>query len=348
MASIYKIQSGWRAQVRLTGKPTVSKIFPTKNDAVRWARDEEHRLTTSRSDNPNLTFAELVGDYFERLMRVSPTKHRTIERVLLPYWGTYRMTEITTGTISTYAAKRARAGKKPATILQELTYLGVTLGHGGVLAGNREAQFARLELTAAVKSLRHAGVVASSEERDRRPTEEELHKLMTWFGQVRSDIPMADMVLFAIATCMRLGEITGPGGLRFSDVDLQDRTALLRGRKDPRRPGGRDEVVPLVTGHFSFHGSVIDPVEIIKRRALTSSGKDYVFEPREIAVTHSFMRATTNCAITNLHFHDLRHDGISRLFEAGYDIPKVAAISGHKTWKHLARYTHLRPTIIQK
>jgi integrase len=45
-----------------------------------------------------------------------------------------------------------------------------------------------------------------------------------------------------------------------------------------------------------------------------------------------------------LHFHDLRHEGISRLFEVGRSIPQVAAVSGHRSWQSLQRYAHLRQT----
>jgi len=38
----------------------------------------------------------------------------------------------------------------------------------------------------------------------------------------------------------------------------------------------------------------------------------------------------------------LRHDGVSRLFELGWNIPHVAAVSGHRSWSSLKRYTHLR------
>lgn len=48
-------------------------------------------------------------------------------------------------------------------------------------------------------------------------------------------------------------------------------------------------------------------------------------------------------AIDNLHFHDLRHEAISRLFELGtLDIMEVSAISGHKSLSMLKRYTHLK------
>ncbi len=43
-----------------------------------------------------------------------------------------------------------------------------------------------------------------------------------------------------------------------------------------------------------------------------------------------------------LHFHDLRHEAISRFFERGLSVPEVALISGHRDYRMLFRYTHLR------
>lgn len=54
-------------------------------------------------------------------------------------------------------------------------------------------------------------------------------------------------------------------------------------------------------------------------------------------------RACDRLKIPDLHLHDLRHDGISRLFESGLGIPEVSMISGHLSWENLKRYTHLRP-----
>src|SRR5215831_10607941 len=48
--------------------------------------------------------------------------------------------------------------------------------------------------------------------------------------------------------------------------------------------------------------------------------------------------------IDDLRFHDLRHEGISRLFEMGKTIPQAAAVSGHRSWTSLKRYTHIRQT----
>jgi integrase len=60
------------------------------------------------------------------------------------------------------------------------------------------------------------------------------------------------------------------------------------------------------------------------------------------AITANFTRACKVLGIDDLHFHDLRHEGVTRLFEVGLNIPHVAAVSGHRSWSSLKRYTHLR------
>jgi integrase len=46
--------------------------------------------------------------------------------------------------------------------------------------------------------------------------------------------------------------------------------------------------------------------------------------------------------VTDFKFHDLRHEAVSRLVEAGLSDQEVASISGHKSMQMLRRYTHLR------
>ena len=58
----------------------------------------------------------------------------------------------------------------------------------------------------------------------------------------------------------------------------------------------------------------------------------------------AWVRARNKAAITDLRFHDLRHEAVSRFFEMGMSVPEVALISGHKDVRQLFRYTHLNPT----
>lgn len=60
------------------------------------------------------------------------------------------------------------------------------------------------------------------------------------------------------------------------------------------------------------------------------------------AIKKAFTRAIKRAEIENFHFHDLRHEATSRLFEKGLNPMEVASITGHKTLQMLRRYTHLR------
>ena len=59
-------------------------------------------------------------------------------------------------------------------------------------------------------------------------------------------------------------------------------------------------------------------------------------------------RLCRRSAIEDLHFHDLRHEAISRFFEKGLSVPEVALISGHRDYRMLFRYTHLRAEDVAK
>jgi integrase len=63
--------------------------------------------------------------------------------------------------------------------------------------------------------------------------------------------------------------------------------------------------------------------------------RPYEFRP-------AWRQALSRVNVTGLRFHDLRHEAVSRLVEAGLGDQEVAAISGHKSMQMLRRYTHLR------
>ena len=348
MASIYRIPSGWRAQVRLKNRPPQSEVFKTHAEAVRWARQVEGEVHKKSSDDPNTTFRDLLGEYRQHAQRGDRTKQKIIT-ALEKYWGDHRMSEITTQTISKFIAERRRLGSGPSTMLQYLVYLGVVLEHGGQLLSNQEALRARASLSAAIKTHKAMGNVREALSRERRPTAQELEKLEDFFAvRSRSRVPMWDIVLFAVCTCMRQGEIVGVGGVTWEDFHREKRLLRIRGRKDPRIPGGRDDVIPLLAGPVTFQGNIIDPVEIIERQVTSRRREGRIFPYVEATVGERFREACSKLGIEDLRFHDLRHEGVSRLFEAGFSIPEVARVSGHKNWRNLERYTQLDPATLHQ
>jgi integrase len=60
-----------------------------------------------------------------------------------------------------------------------------------------------------------------------------------------------------------------------------------------------------------------------------------------VAIGAQFQRAVKRLKIKDLHFHDLRHTGITALFRQGLPIQLVALVSGHRDWKQLKRYVEL-------
>ena len=113
---------------------------------------------------------------------------------------------------------------------------------------------------------------------------------------------------------------------------------LIRDRKDPRRKSGNNQRIPLLdaTGY--------DAVAIIEeQRAFARNSCSRIFPYNGRSVGTAFRRQCRALNIDDLHFHDLRHEGTSRLFEAGFPIEQVSLVTGHKDWKMLRRYTHLKP-----
>ncbi|MDP1698756.1 MAG: tyrosine-type recombinase/integrase [Xanthomonadaceae bacterium] len=49
-----------------------------------------------------------------------------------------------------------------------------------------------------------------------------------------------------------------------------------------------------------------------------------VFPYNSKSIGAAFTRAVRLLGLSDLHFHDLRHEATSRLFETGFDIPEVA------------------------
>src|SRR5262249_58556135 len=89
-------------------------------------------------------------------------------------------------------------------------------------------------------------------------------------------------------------------------------------------------------------GRVIDPLQIMLRQPSAWRREGRIFPHVARTISTAFTRATEAVGIEDLHFHDLRHDGASRLFEAGWPIERVALVTGHKDWNMLRRYTQLR------
>jgi integrase len=327
MASISFVEGAWRALIRRKGHKPISKRFPTKGKAEAWARGIESKIDAGEAPRvaaSDVTIAQLVEKYRELRATVRPildtsTEHYTLKQ-LKTNLGTLRAAALSVEDLLGWARARRDEGAGPYTVNCDLSKLGTVLRYAG--DGLPDV------IGAARPKLAHLGLIGGGGKRERRPTEDELDRIVEWLTLEKS-VMYADIVLFAVATAMRRGEITR---IVWGDVDAQKRMVLVRDRKDPRQKKGNDQWLPLL-GHA---WTVLD-------RQPRLEDEPRIFPCDEQTISKYFREACQALGIPDLHFHDLRHEGTSQLFEQGFEIQQVALVTGHKDWRHLRRYTNLRP-----
>ena len=239
--------------------------------------------------------------------------------------------------ILAYARARKLKGVGPATVGQDLIYLRGVLAMAKPAFG-LEAVSAR-PIDEVLPLLRQLGLVGPSGKRDRRPTGEELKRLYAHFeGQTAhhsTKIPMRDLCEYAIWTGKRESEICR---VRWADLDPAGRvtTQILRDMKHPRHKIGNDFRYPLL-------GEAYD---IVSRQPKLD---ERIFPFKANSVSQRFTYACRVLKIEHLHFHDLRREAASRLFEEGYVPHEVAQVTGHKSLDTLWQvYTKLDPEKLEQ
>ncbi len=341
MATFTKLKSGsWRAQVRRKGK-YVNETFLRRKDAGAWALEIERRIdrgepAAAQRSRGAKTIGDLIGLHRNDLQEVGKRigRSKAASLTLLEHrLGRLRISELDRERVIQFGKARAREGAGPVTLGMDLGYIKTILSHAaavhGVVLSTEPIALARIALA-------RLGLVGKGNERDRRPTQDELDKLVAAFdANPLQQIPVGRIICFAVATAMRQDEICR---IEWSDFDPAARMLLIRDRKDPRKKSGNNQRIPLlnVTGY--------DACAIIEEQRATGAnhiGRIFPYSGRSIGT--AFRRQCRKLKIEDLHFHDLRHEGASRLFEAGFSIEHVSLVTGHKDWKMLRRYTHLKP-----
>jgi len=326
--------TGYTAQIRLKRDGKVvhseSNTFDRRPAAVAWLKKRETELAVpgaiERAKISNVTLADVIDTYTSESKRaIGRTKEQVLKAIK-----TYDIAEkdcgaITSADIVAFAQELSH-GRKPQTVANYVSHLAA------IFAIARPAWNYPLDQQAmrdAIAVLRRLGTTSKSRERNRRPSLEELDKLLTYFSERSRRAPrsalMHKVIGFALFSTRRQDEIVR---MKRADVDVEGSRVLVRDMKHPGQKIGNDAWCELPA----------EALAILK----SMPGDDRVFPYSTDAISASFTRACQFLDIDDLHFHDLRHEGISRLFELGRTVPQVASVSGHRSWQSLQRYTHLR------
>jgi integrase len=316
-----------------------SRTFDRHTQAKAWAESREKKFakkvpTAKHSLKlKKATLRKVLQKYREDVSEVRPMgRSKTSNIRFLEKCGIAKMTacEIKSSDIIAHVRSRRQSGAGPSTANNDIVWLRVILRYARAAW---DLPFDLSVIDNASEVLKAEKLISKAKSRSRRPTSDELDALTEFFERRdmrRSNIPMKDIMWFAVHSARRQSEITD---LLFDDNDEELQTGAVRDLKHPTERGQirRFKYTP-------------EAWEIIDRQVHDGS-RIFPYEPRSIG--SAFRQACKMLDIHDLRFHDLRHEATSRLFESGYSIVEVQQFTLHDSWGTLSRYTHLRPEAVR-
>ena len=330
MASIQKRGESYRVRIIRNGYPPQTKTFSTKLDAIRWARNIEtqidqgllssHREQTTRMVDKVISFKEAANHYMKthsihkKIVRCESSRLR----ILIKRWDQLPVEQVDKLAVLTLRDDLLKLGRSGETINH---YFNTISKLFQMLEGDWD-----LVVPNPIKGIKRMPAPQGRTKRVNAKMEEHLlascHEL---------SLPLLSSIIqFAIQTGMRRGELMG---LSWSDIDLPNRRAYLHTSKN-----GEPRQVPLTKRAIAVLESLNKgDDDLVFPMSLNVLRNQY---ERAIAYSKEIWNEAGINPFDDLRFHDLRHEALSRLSDAGLNVIELSHISGHKTLGMLKRYTH--------
>lgn len=313
MASIERQGKSWKATVRRAGFPTQSKSFQLKSAAEQWARQVELEMT----DGKYIAVSkQLVSGLFEDFRdKVCPERKgcrweqvrinallRDIKWMKLP------VNKMTDEVLTKWRDDRLKE-VSGATVNREMNLISSVFTHA----------IKEWKVKMPANPVVNVKRPPKPKHRNRRVSEDEFSKIVDYCSGANKETATwyaGQMFVFGIETAMRLGEMSA---LLWSDVDLKKRFLTVR---DSKNSDSRH--VPLSSA-------------AIKLLSELPKNDQFVFPTSVESVGAMFRRTCGALGIENLHFHDTRHEGVSRLAKK-LNVMELAKVIGHRDLKSLMIY----------
>ena len=325
MATYRKRCGKWQARVTRKGYETLSKTFVSKKDAQYWARGIESNIDKGAYKNlryaQKITFKELIERFINEVtpsMRGAAADTYRLRAIARRPISKLSMTALTPTKLAEYRDQRLKV-IAPNTMLRELSYFSTIINHA-----RREWGLNIENPVAMIKK------PPMPEGRTRVLTEDEKIRIINAIQRAKpanTNVWVPAIIEFALATAMRLGEITS---LLWKDVDFNNRTAFL-----PITKNGSCRYVPL-------SNTAIKILETLPRK------DERVFPYINGSVSLAFTRYSRKAGIKDVRFHDLRHTAITAMSGKLTNVIELSSVTGHKSLSMLKRYIHLNVSELAK
>tara|TARA_B110000438_G_scaffold208286_1_gene200088 strand:+ start:2333 stop:3355 length:1023 start_codon:yes stop_codon:yes gene_type:complete len=333
MATIRLRTGKYFAEIRRRGFPAERRSFKTQVAAKAWAR----RIETSMDDGSyidtrasgSVLIEHIVDEAIKELAKfgtpVAGPKLSQLNQIKEYFHGT-SIHDLSYDDLIDFAAERKQT--VGASTLQTQMY------YFKQLLKDSRIRTAEPVIDQAIDYLTQKKIIMGSKRRDRRLEPGEYEALLqeaTSGTRLHKRHWVYHAIKIAVESGMRQGEIHA---LEWADVDFKKGIIRSR-RKDLYGEGGKSlRKIPLLQGAR----------EALLRAQDELGGGGSVFKIEVAAsISDKFARMRKRIGITDLRFHDLRHEAISRMFERGMTVEEVMPVSGHRTLDQLSRYINLRP-----
>ncbi len=343
---------GYLVQVRIKGAKAVTKTFPMRREAERWAAQTETEIREGRYFNKAATrhtVAEAIDDYVASLPQVNQTKHMIDVCAYLHYWkneiGHYYIDdlnphciEVVQKKLSTTISVRTKQYFKAATVRYYMlalsnvfTYICRTHTHPVWMPYNIMQNVKKIPLNNARTHYLKSYEDGSDElERLLKACDEIVmfRKRNNTLAKSPGSLYLSTIVRLALFTGLRSGEIKK---LKWQDVNLDNGTLYLHHTKN-------GESYTIALGEQA--------IELLREHStIRRIDSDYLFPSRDgttaVDWSEPFKEAVLFAGLKGFHFHDLRHTYISYAAMNGATAMQLKDLARHKSINSTVRYTHL-------
>lgn len=340
MASYTPRKSGWiQAKIRITGHPSQSKTFKTKDEAKAWATIIESEILRgvhiSTEEAKKNTIGDLIDQYRKDVLPnlkgngTSPALNNLRKEL-----GEYSAASLTSKLVAKYRDTRLKQASTE-TVRKEMATL------------SRVIDVAMREWGITLPSNPCSSVTRPSpgKSRDRRLLPGEEDRLLNALRKCRNPY-VIPAFKFALESAARQGEILN---LKRKDIYTEKGLCVFYDTKN-----GEDRAAPLSPAAINILNALpkkeddvrafpisANLLKLAYSRSVERARATYVNELKKAGKTKA--EILTDTYLTDLTFHDLRHEAVSRFAERGdLSLLELSEVSGHKTLQMLKRYTHLQ------
>ncbi|WP_052657426.1 site-specific integrase [Thalassospira sp. HJ] len=304
---------------------TFSKTFNSKKDALFWARHTHDSMKLGSWRDPRLLdedkeqdtlFKDVLNRYLKEVSVHKKGHDKEIGRIkkyMAHLIGQKFLYKIKSSDIADIRDELLKQGKAASTVRNEIFILSNVFQ-----VAKFDWGYSSLENPVEILRQRKNSLPKPAPGRERRLEGDEEYRLMEAIEKGHDSHEMKAIIIVALETGMRLGEILGA------------KRAWLKG-----------DVLSLPdTKNGTNRDVILSPkaLDAIQNLHLRLSGD--IFGLNKDKVEYRWKMALREAEISNLRIHDLRHEALSRMVAKGANLKIIMRQSGHKSVDMLMRYTH--------